>query len=157
MARAITAGAIIRGFDGQVPKTMEEMLSIPGAARKTANVVLGTAYGIASPAWCSSSTPRAAATRAACRAALAGEMSGSSPEPEVVTASVRGGVLHLGDHPAAVGRLARTVRAGTRPVAFTGGQEERYESTSEALGLGRQVLETATLQAAADSTRAAPR
>ena len=27
---------------------MEEMLSIPGAARKTANVVLGTAYGIAS-------------------------------------------------------------------------------------------------------------
>ena len=31
-----------------VPKTMEEMLTIPGAARKTANVVLGTAYGIAS-------------------------------------------------------------------------------------------------------------
>jgi len=30
-----------------VPKTMEEMLTIPGAARKTANVVLGTAYGIA--------------------------------------------------------------------------------------------------------------
>ena len=27
---------------------MEEMLTIPGAARKTANVVLGTAYGIAS-------------------------------------------------------------------------------------------------------------
>jgi endonuclease-3 len=35
-------------FGGQVPKTIEEMLSIPGAARKTANVVLGTAYGIAS-------------------------------------------------------------------------------------------------------------
>jgi endonuclease-3 len=31
-----------------VPRTLEEMLSIPGAARKTANVVLGTAYGIAS-------------------------------------------------------------------------------------------------------------
>ena len=29
------------------PRTMEEMLTIPGAARKTANVVLGTAYGIA--------------------------------------------------------------------------------------------------------------
>ena len=35
-------------FGGKVPKTMEEMLTIPGAARKTANVVLGTAYGIAS-------------------------------------------------------------------------------------------------------------
>jgi len=35
-------------FHGVVPKTMEEMLTIPGAARKTANVVLGTAYGIAS-------------------------------------------------------------------------------------------------------------
>jgi endonuclease-3 len=34
-------------FGGKVPQTMDEMLSIPGAARKTANVVLGTAYGIA--------------------------------------------------------------------------------------------------------------
>jgi len=34
-------------FGGKIPKTMEEMLTIPGAARKTANVVLGTAYGIA--------------------------------------------------------------------------------------------------------------
>ena len=33
---------------GRCRKTMEEMLTIPGAARKTANVVLGTAYGIAS-------------------------------------------------------------------------------------------------------------
>jgi endonuclease-3 len=35
-------------FGGAVPRTIEEMLTIPGAARKTANVVLGTAYGIAS-------------------------------------------------------------------------------------------------------------
>lgn len=33
-------------FNGQIPKTMEEMLEIPGVARKTANVVLGNAYGI---------------------------------------------------------------------------------------------------------------
>jgi endonuclease-3 len=33
-------------FGGQVPRTMEEMLTLPGVARKTANVVLGTAYGI---------------------------------------------------------------------------------------------------------------
>jgi endonuclease-3 len=40
--------AIIENFGGQVPRTMEEMLTLPGAARKTANVVLGTAFGIAS-------------------------------------------------------------------------------------------------------------
>jgi endonuclease-3 len=39
---------IIESFGGQVPPTMEELLTVPGAARKTANVVLGTAYGIAS-------------------------------------------------------------------------------------------------------------
>ena len=40
--------AIIETFGGQVPRTMEEILTLPGVARKTANVVLGTAYGIAS-------------------------------------------------------------------------------------------------------------
>lgn len=33
-------------FGGKIPKTMEEILSIPGVARKTANVVLGNAYGV---------------------------------------------------------------------------------------------------------------
>ena len=33
-------------FNSQVPKTMEELLKLPGVARKTANVVLGVAYGI---------------------------------------------------------------------------------------------------------------
>lgn len=40
--------AIVEQFSGQVPRTMEELLTLPGVARKTANVVLGTAYGIAS-------------------------------------------------------------------------------------------------------------
>jgi endonuclease III len=40
--------AILENFGGQVPRTMEEMLTLPGAARKTANVVLGTAFGITS-------------------------------------------------------------------------------------------------------------
>jgi len=39
---------IVDKFSGQVPRTMEEMLMLPGVARKTANVVLGTAYGIPS-------------------------------------------------------------------------------------------------------------
>ncbi len=49
-AKSIVGAAkrVVADFGGQVPKTMEEMLTIPGAARKTANVVLGTAYGIAS-------------------------------------------------------------------------------------------------------------
>jgi endonuclease-3 len=48
-AKSVVGAAqkVLRDFAGKVPKTMEEMLSIPGAARKTANVVLGTAYGIA--------------------------------------------------------------------------------------------------------------
>ena len=40
--------AILEKFGGQVPSTMEEILTLPGVARKTGNVVLGTAYGIAS-------------------------------------------------------------------------------------------------------------
>ena len=38
---------IVEEFRGEVPKTMEELLTLPGVARKTANVVLGTAFGIA--------------------------------------------------------------------------------------------------------------
>jgi len=33
-------------FGGKLPKTMKEMLTLPGVARKTANVVLGNAYGV---------------------------------------------------------------------------------------------------------------
>jgi len=39
---------ILEEFHGEVPKTMEELLTLPGVARKTANVVLGCAFGIAS-------------------------------------------------------------------------------------------------------------
>jgi endonuclease-3 len=42
------AARIVRDFGGQVPRTMDELLTLPGVARKTANVVLGTAFGIAS-------------------------------------------------------------------------------------------------------------
>jgi endonuclease-3 len=42
------AKKIIDQFGGKVPRTLEELITVPGAARKTANVVLGTAYGIAS-------------------------------------------------------------------------------------------------------------
>ena len=49
-AKSIIGAAkkIVAEFGGEVPRTMEELLTLPGVARKTANVVLGTAYGIAS-------------------------------------------------------------------------------------------------------------
>jgi len=47
-ARALrgACAAIRDRFGGKVPRKMEELLTLPGVARKTANVVLGTAYGI---------------------------------------------------------------------------------------------------------------
>jgi endonuclease-3 len=39
------ARKIVSDFGGKVPDTMEELLTIPGAARKTANVVLGSWFG----------------------------------------------------------------------------------------------------------------
>jgi endonuclease-3 len=49
-AKSITGAAkkVLADFGGKIPRTLDEMLTIPGAARKTSNVVLGTAYGIAS-------------------------------------------------------------------------------------------------------------
>ncbi|RMF97770.1 MAG: endonuclease III [Candidatus Schekmanbacteria bacterium] len=37
---------IIEKFNGKVPKTMDELLTLPGVARKTANIVLNSGYGI---------------------------------------------------------------------------------------------------------------
>ncbi len=39
---------LIENFNGEVPQTMDELLTLNGVARKTANVVLGNAFGIAS-------------------------------------------------------------------------------------------------------------
>lgn len=41
-----TANIIIDKFNGVVPKTMEELITLKGVARKTANIVLGSGYGI---------------------------------------------------------------------------------------------------------------
>ena len=43
----LAAAKMIReNFGGKIPRTMEEMVTIPGVGRKTANVVLGNAYGV---------------------------------------------------------------------------------------------------------------
>ncbi len=47
-AKAIVAAmqSVMQDFGGQVPRTMDELLTLRGVARKTANVVLGNAFGI---------------------------------------------------------------------------------------------------------------
>ncbi|MGJ5818401.1 endonuclease III [Paludibaculum fermentans] len=49
-AKSIVGAArtIIQDFGGEIPRTIEQLLTVPGAARKTSNVVLGTAFGIPS-------------------------------------------------------------------------------------------------------------
>ena len=48
-AKSIRGAAqmITERFGGKVPRTLAELITVPGAARKTANVVLGVAYGLA--------------------------------------------------------------------------------------------------------------
>jgi len=48
-SKAIRAASqrLVEEFGGEVPRSMEELLRLPGVARKTASVVLGVAYGIA--------------------------------------------------------------------------------------------------------------
>ena len=38
--------ALVSGYDGEVPGTMAELVALPGVGRKTANVVLGNAFGV---------------------------------------------------------------------------------------------------------------
>jgi len=40
------ATRLLETYDGEVPRTMDELLTLPGVARKTANVVLSNAFGI---------------------------------------------------------------------------------------------------------------
>ena len=41
-----SAKMIIQNFNSKVPATMEELITLPGVARKTANIILSSAYGI---------------------------------------------------------------------------------------------------------------
>ncbi len=43
------AQALVSKFGGEVPRTLEELVELPGVGRKTANVVLGVAFGV--PGW----------------------------------------------------------------------------------------------------------
>jgi endonuclease-3 len=47
-ARSIQSASrdIVEKFGGEIPRTLEELVTLRGVARKTANVVLGTAFGV---------------------------------------------------------------------------------------------------------------
>lgn len=47
-ARSIQGAAkrIVQDFGGQVPRTLDELVTLPGVGRKTANVILGNAFGV---------------------------------------------------------------------------------------------------------------
>jgi endonuclease III len=49
-AKSVTGAArkILNDFGGEIPRQIDQLLTVPGAARKTANVVLGSGFGIAS-------------------------------------------------------------------------------------------------------------
>lgn len=49
-AKSVVGAArkILSDFHGEIPRNIDDLLTVPGAARKTANVVLGTAFGIPS-------------------------------------------------------------------------------------------------------------
>jgi endonuclease III len=40
------AKMVLKDFGGEVPRTMDELITLPGVARKTANIVLSSAFGI---------------------------------------------------------------------------------------------------------------
>jgi endonuclease-3 len=75
-----TATALVEKFGGEVPRTMDQLLTLRGVARKTANVVLGTAYGI--PAGVVVDTH---VQRLALRLALTRQLSPEKIEQELMT------------------------------------------------------------------------
>ncbi len=40
------AAALVEKFGGELPRTLEELLTLPGVGRKTANIILGNAFGL---------------------------------------------------------------------------------------------------------------
>jgi endonuclease-3 len=41
------ARGVVENFGGEIPRNLEDLITLPGVGRKTANVVLGTVWGIA--------------------------------------------------------------------------------------------------------------
>ncbi len=75
-----TAKALTEHYSGEVPQTMEKLLELPGVARKTANVVLGNAFGISAGVVVDTHV-----TRLSHRLGLTKEKHAEKIEPDLVT------------------------------------------------------------------------
>jgi endonuclease-3 len=107
-AKAIreTSRAVAERFGGEVPRDMEALLTLPGVARKTANVVLGTAYGIASGI-----TVDVHAARVSQRLGLTRETLPEKIEQALLQAFPRGEWVRTGHRLVLHGRYVCTARA----------------------------------------------
>lgn len=121
-AKSITGAAkkILGDFGGQIPRTMDELLTVPGAARKTANVVLGTAFGIASGVVVDTHVQRIARrldlTRESDPVKVERDLAKILPKERWILFSHQ--IIHLGRGPCAA-RKPECVRCGLDPVCYS--------------------------------------
>lgn len=101
-----TARLLVERHGGQVPATMEALVALPGVARKTANVVLGTAFGI--PSGITVDTHAFRVTR---RWGWHAERSPEKVERQLMAAVPREGWVDFGHRLVLFGRYHCTARA----------------------------------------------
>ncbi|MCH9682975.1 MAG: endonuclease III [Deltaproteobacteria bacterium] len=100
------ARAVLDQFDGQVPRTMEQLVTLPGVARKTANVVLATAFGIAEGIIVDVHVARVSR-----RMGLTTQTKGERIEKDLMQALPREDWTHFGPAMVLLGRYVCTARA----------------------------------------------
>ncbi|MGM0578929.1 MAG: endonuclease III [Myxococcota bacterium] len=99
------AARIAEEHGGEVPRTMAEMVKLPGVARKTANVVLGSAYGVASGVVVDTH-----AGRVARRLGLSGQKKAGKVEKDLMEAWPREAWIDMGHRLVLHGRYVCTSR-----------------------------------------------
>lgn len=107
-ARAIqgTAQQLLARFGGEVPPTMEDLVTLPGVARKTANVVLNMAFGIPSGIIVDSHVARVSQ-----RMGLSTQTKAERIEQDLMAAVPEDDWTHFGPAMVLLGRYVCTARA----------------------------------------------
>jgi endonuclease III len=101
---------LVERFGGEVPRQIDELVEVPGVARKTANVVLGAAYGIASGIVIDTH-----AARVAQRLGLTGEVAPEKIEADLCAAFPREHWIGMSHRLVLHGRYVCTARAPACP------------------------------------------
>ncbi|MEX1362283.1 MAG: endonuclease III, partial [Nannocystaceae bacterium] len=107
-ARAIQGAAqeLLARFGGEVPPTMEDLVTLPGVARKTANVVLNMAFGIPSGIIVDSHVARVSQ-----RMGLSAQTKAERIEQDLMAAVPKDDWTHFGPAMVLLGRYVCTARA----------------------------------------------